>query len=353
MPDISEISRIPLLIISDGKPGHENQSLGVAERIPHADIMMHRHTLRIGLAETFLRLHILLLKKPGMNAARNLLSHIFPESVIESVIHHQPRAIIAAGTLSAVPSLLFGFLTSAKTCQIMTPSMVPLKLFDLAVIPTHDNPPETPNILKTLAAPNRVSEILIRDEAEKWKSELPQTGMPVISWIVGGPSASAGFDPDRVLSAIEQTISWANKSGYNIWLSTARRTPVELENKIAKLKNKYKQPEWSLLWHSDQRNPLYAMFQRSKAAIVTSDSVSMIAEAASAGCGPIVFKASGSAGKLSKQDRMIRTLTENGYGKKADNSEHLVRILESLNHKSEWKKLNDTGNAVNRLLKLL
>jgi uncharacterized protein len=346
--------KIPVVIISDGKPGHENQSLGIAEHLPNPDILLLKHNLKEGFSEGLLRLQVRFLDGAKRNPDK-LLRKVFSESDVEKLKSHNPKAIIAAGTLSAGPCLVAGYLTGAITCVCMKPSFLPLDMFDLAVVPAHDNPPDKPNILVTLAAPNRVSPKRLESESEIWAGELPDNSNKIISWIVGGPSSSAGFDENHVLKGLESTLEWAEKYGWQVWLSTARRTPLGLENAIENLAIKHRAFSWYLLWHKDKRNPLYAMFHRSRVAVVTSDSVSMIAEAASAGKGPLVYQATENGGrKKSKQDRMVDGLLEAGYGLRAGDADKLNSILDGMNSKEvDFPRLDDTQKAADRLLGLV
>jgi len=346
---------IPIAVISDGKPGHENQSLGLAEHIPGNKTILLRHNLKEGFKETWLRL---LVRYSGhvRNNPVNFLRYAFEEKEIKRLAEHKPKAIITAGTLSSALCLLAGKLTGARTCACMRPSLLPLSLFDLAIVPEHDNPPDEPNIVRTLAATNRVSEQRLNDEADKWWEELPP-GDRVISWIIGGPSSSARFDEKHVLGGLLETLVWARYAGWQVWLSTARRTPVSLEESIAKISSGYPALTWKLLWHADHRNPLYAMFLRSRISVVTSDSVSMIAEAASAGCGPIVYQASKPEiknGHRAKQDRMVDSLIEAGYGTRIDVPEEFSDSLQKLLGRGHtFPRLEDTDRAAERLLGIL
>jgi mitochondrial fission protein ELM1 len=351
-PDV-DTARIPIAVTSDGKPGHENQSLGIAEHIPAADVLLFRHNLGESLSEAIFRMRVRF-GRLNKAVARGLLEEVFSGDDLDRLVKHQPRAVIAAGTLSAAPCILAGALTGAKTCICMKPSFLPLSMFDLAVVPAHDNPPDDPRILKTLAAPNRVSPERLSDEADRWWDELPP-GEKVISWVIGGPSASATFDELHVLGGLLETLVWARNNGWQVWLSTARRTPESLENGIAEIARGYPALTWMLLWHRDRRNPLYAMFFRSRLAIVTSDSVSMIAEAASAGKGPLVFQASGTPGSSrTKQDRMVDGLIDAGYGSRASTPEALIDLLDNaIKSDIQFPILDDTRKAAERLLQVI
>jgi mitochondrial fission protein ELM1 len=237
----------------------------------------------------------------------------------------------------------------------MKPSLIPISRFDLAVIPSHDNPPDLPNVVKTLAAPNRVSHEHLLAEADLWKAELPFSRDPIVSWIIGGPSSSAPFNSEHVLDGLIATLEWAQENHWQVWLSTARRTPESLEKKISELAQNHPALTWKLLWHRDQRNPLYAMFAVSNVAVVTSDSVSMIAEAASAGRGPVVYQASPQTQKRkTKHDRMVTSLLSGGFCARAAIPIDLIRELRAVDSGSRtFPILNDTDRAADRLLELL
>lgn len=351
-PPVSSNVKIPVAVISDGKPGHENQSIGIAEHIPGSEIILLRHNLKESFSEGLFRLRLRIFGS-SVRGAVPLLRFAFDDSEIDRLNKHSPKAIISAGTLSAGLNFLAGKLTGAKTCVIMQPSMLPLDMFDLAIIPEHDNPIDSPKIVKTLAAPNRVSEKFLSEEADKWWSELP-TGPKVISWIIGGPSGSADFDEKHVLGGLLETLVWAGQRGWQVWLSTARRTPETLEEGISRIIKGYPSLTYALLWHTDHRNPLYAMFERSKVAVVTSDSVSMIAEAASAGKGPIVYRASVSGkrkGNVTKQDRMVERLIAEGYGMRVNDPDELTAQLSIVvKRQEEFPRLDDTNRAAERLV---
>lgn len=345
--------KLPVAVISDGKPGHENQSLGIAERLPNSDVIILKHKLKESPQELLIRIQTIWSPRSRLNTIR-LLRRIFPEDDIIRLVDHKPKAIISAGTLSAAPCLLAGRLTGAPTCVCMMPSLVPLSKFGLAVIPVHDNPPNAANVLRTIAAPNRVCSKLLDSEWSLWMDEFPKNEKPAISWVIGGPSSSANFNEDHVLHALNWSVDWADRAEWQIWLSTSRRTPETLEEKIAALKDKHQSLSWALLWHRDQRNPLYAMFAKSKIAVVTSDSVSMISEAASAGVGPIVYNAAGDGESRTKQDIMVNRLLEAGYGIRAKSADQLVLILRDIAKENKtFPILDDTGRAAERLMTLI
>jgi hypothetical protein len=81
----------------------------------------------------------------------------------------------------------------------------------------------------------------------------------------------------------------------------------------------------------------------------------MIAESATAGKGPLVFRASKTCGcNVTKQDRMVEGLFKAGYGSLAGDPESLNGILiKMLSGESNFPVLDDTQRAAGKLLELI
>ena len=83
----------------------------------------------------------------------------------------------------------------------------------------------------------------------------------------------------------------------------------------------------------------------------------MIAEAASAGKGPIVYRASVSGkkkGNVTKQDRMVERLIAEGYGMRADDPDELTAQLSMVvKRQEEFPRLDDTSRAAERLVRII
>ena len=344
-----------LAILSDGKPGHENQSLGIAERIPGNEILLIRHKLRKGLFETVFRLRVAANGGIGEKEAERLLGKACSVEDIEKLKKFKPLAIIAAGATSAAPCLLAAIITHAKTCFCMRPSLIPINRFDLAIIPEHDHPPDRHFIVKTLAAPNRISPENLASEEIKWAGELPKSDAPILAFLIGGPSRSAKFDNRHILEGLKCALDWAETHGWQVWLSTSRRTPIELEDEIERTEKGHPALTWAFFRSRDTRNPVYAFLARCVCAVVTSDSVGMIAEVASTGKGPFVY---GSAcekfRRQTKHDRIVGSIIGAGYGAEARSRNELAALLATLlTQETRFRKLPDTEKASKVLLDLV
>jgi mitochondrial fission protein ELM1 len=227
-------------LIGDGKPGHENQSLGLAEAIQRrATCEIHRISIA-GKGGIFGRIRA---------------------AFAQSAALPSPDFIIAAGHATHLPLLWLARKYSAKSIVLMRPSL-PLACFDLCIAPSHDFPKKSQrkNLILTRGAINRVH-----------ASEIPKTGKLIL---IGGPSKTHGWDSAAMLETLAKLTA---TGGWQ--LTDSRRTPEGFLEQIKKqlpdieiFSCKETAPDW-----------LPDKLSRATEAWVSEDSVSMIYEALSSG----------------------------------------------------------------------
>ena len=228
-------------LLGDGKPGHENQALGLADAIAR---------------RTPCEVHqISLVSKTGLLhrvRAVNRASASLPK----------PDLIIAAGHATHLALLWLARKFQATSIVLMKPSL-PMSWFDLCIIPAHDfkNTPSQQNVIVTQGALNRVAPT----------GDIPRTGGLIL---IGGPSTTHGWDGETLLRQLSAIIAAGN------WrLTDSRRTPAGLIQEIKK-----RLPSVEIFPHQ-VTNPDWIPNELATAAEVwvTEDSVSMIYEALSSG----------------------------------------------------------------------
>ncbi len=230
-----------LWLLGDGKPGHENQSLGLADAIARQS---HCEVHRISIAG-----------KRGLPAR-------IQAAVQASAGLPRPDLIIAAGHATHPALLWLARKHRAKSIVLMRPSL-PMGWFDLCIVPSHDfkNPPRRENVIVTQGALNRVAP---PDAGERNGGLI----------LIGGPSRTHGWDGEKLLSALTEitaTGTWQ--------LTDSRRTPAGFSDEIRK-----RLPAVEVFPH--QQTPtdwLPAKLAAAESVWVTEDSVSMIYEALSSG----------------------------------------------------------------------
>jgi mitochondrial fission protein ELM1 len=229
-----------LWLICDGKPGHENQSLGLAEAICRK------------VAGEIHRIDIVGAGGPlGRCRAAAALSAGLP----------RPGLILAAGHATHLPLLWLARRQRAKSVVLMKPSL-PLSWFDLCIAPEHDFPTGCAgsNLILTRGALNRIRP----GDGEK-------TGKLIL---IGGPSKTHGSDVETLLEMLAQA---TDRGGWE--LTDSRRTPEDFLDQARR-----RLPGVSAISH--QETPPGWVSQKlrmAKEVWVTEDSVSMIYEALTSG----------------------------------------------------------------------
>jgi len=231
---------LTIWILGDGKPGHENQSLGLAEAIGRR-VSAEIH--RISLA-----------------GKRGILGRV-RAAVTASAGFPKPDLILAAGH-STHPALWWlSRKHSARSAVLMKPS-IPIGWFSCCISPDHDFPDggKHSNLVLTRGALNRVT-----------PGEGERSGKLIL---IGGPSKTHGWDGAAILEMLAQA---TDRGGWE--LSDSRRTPQGfLDEARAKL------PGVTVISHHDTPPDwVPGKLASAKEVWVTEDSVSMIYEALSGG----------------------------------------------------------------------
>ena len=218
-------------MVTDGKAGHENQLLGLSSRVG-ARVDARAHRVEVGEAWAAL---------PG------------------------PDLILCAGRRTHRDAARAKRERGGRLVVCMRPSVSPAA-FDLCLIPRHDRPRPAANVEETIGAMVAVRPGGAHEAAR---------GLVMI----GGPSKHYGFDGDAVVRMV-RTI--AEREGGVRWdVTTSRRTPEGVAEALVGLglENLAVSPG-----EATPRGWVGEKLAASGSAWVTEDSVSMVCEAATAGC---------------------------------------------------------------------
>jgi len=228
---------LQIFVLSDGKPGHRNQCLGLAEAIA-----------RLTLS------HILVIDVTTRNPFSSSI-----QILKEAKALPHPDVIIAAGHATHIALLTLGKKLAAPTVVLMKPSL-PCALFDACLIPQHDlkGADHPCYIIPTIGALNRIQA----------GTSTSNRGLMMI----GGPSKEFAWDGELLQRAISEIVA---NSALEWHLTDSRRTPLGFLDTISSLQltihpHQQTTPDW-----------LPAQLADVDQAWVTQDSVSMIYEALS------------------------------------------------------------------------
>lgn len=231
-------------IVGDGRTGHENQSLGLAEAITRQASGAAIHRIQLAAGDGWFA------RWRAARAAATTLP--------------APDLIIGAGHRTH-PTLLWLARRHRAPCVVLMRPSLPPRFFDFVIAPRHDfagpEPPH-PHLLLTRGAVNRVR-----------PCDGPRDSRPLV--LIGGPSKHHGWDGDGLHRAIA-TIATACRE---IEVADSRRTPDGFTAKLANL------PGVAAI-HHHQSTPhgwLAGKLARAGDVWVGEDSVSMVYEALSGG----------------------------------------------------------------------
>ena len=238
-PDVQET--LTVWQLGDGKPGHENQSLGLIEAIGRVRACEH-HRIDISDARNFWS---------RWKSARKQAEALPPADLI-----------IGAGHATHFALWCLRRFSGAKTVLLMKPSL-PMGFFDLCIAPRHDFPTgfvDGENLLLTDGAINRV----VVGEGER-------SGKLIL---LGGPSKNHGWDAEGMMKSLGEL---AKEGDWQ--LTDSRRTPEGFVDRI-----RTELPQIRIHPHTETGPDwLPQVLQQVEEVWVSEDSVSMTYEALSSG----------------------------------------------------------------------
>ncbi len=175
----------------DGKSGHEKQTAGLISQLEkHLNIA----TTNIGCRSVTTNLKEILLKRyvPGLGIQK-------------------PDILLGAGHSTHLEMIAAKLKYGGKSVIIMKPTL-PYFMFDLCLIPKHDNPPDRKNII--------VSEMPL-PPADLSRPIDENLGV----FLIGGPSRHFEWSDQLITDKIENIVRHNSPSGIKWKLTTSRRTP--------------------------------------------------------------------------------------------------------------------------------
>jgi mitochondrial fission protein ELM1 len=267
-------------VLSDGRPGHENQSIGLAQAVQR----------RLGGA-TAVAIDLVRFAAGSGPGERIRAARAEGEGA--------PRVVIAAGHSTHLPLWLAARRFGAPSVVIMKPSL-PSWLFDLCLAPRHDlrgvvaggADEGSGRIVPTFGALNRLPE---RTAAEMAAAKEPRGLL-----LLGGPSKHHGWATAALVPAVVAVL--AARPDLSWTIGDSRRTPADTLERLRAAgapaqfaPHGQTEPGW-----------LPEQLARASEAWVTEDSVSMVHEAVTAGARTGVLPVP----RLRANDRVARAVDE-------------------------------------------
>ncbi|MGC9066102.1 MAG: ELM1/GtrOC1 family putative glycosyltransferase [Candidatus Ratteibacteria bacterium] len=350
-----------ILVLDDGIPGNTNQSVGVAEATGYQFHILsvkfkgpsYKLPRRKGSTKIASKIIGELLKFRTHRCAE-MFFRIFSKTKIPK---EKFDIVISAGSFLAPVNLIIARKLCARSICIMTPETVPLKQFDLLIVPIHDIVrypflTKLKNIFVTTGAPNRVNARLLECAKSTMLNELKIPEKSKIGVIIGGNDQNYVMD-----------IVWANKllsllkmlaeKGFVFFLTTSRRTPVNVVYflKEETVGENFVYREFPGI-SSDSH--YFGILATCDILFVTEDSITMMSEVCSTGK-PVIVLGTGRKRKKIVFDTTIETLVKNKHCVyiSADEFEKIPEILLEISNVRTFPILNDSRQCAKKIINLV
>ena len=385
MSDVANMSKV--LILTDGKAGHENQSRAFARALGCEPVLLPVKfkssfakalsylldlfgILTIRVFKDFKVLNDLKdlkdLNGPNDLKAPNGLKDLKdpndlkgPKDPNDLKILKDPKDPKDLKDLKAVIGTGSGTFYAAKTIArrlgvpcgvVLYPRGYRLAGFNCILAPSFDRPDSVPNVIPIPANLVANDDAFYEAGVKAFRERYTPSDRPAVAVIVGGPNKCATLSADWMRAQLEQifdppqpdqspnpTIPQSHdptitqSHNHQIWVTTSRRTPPEVEAVVDSFPFDYK-----LLYSRDHFNPIPAFVSLARVLYVTAESTGMLSEACTFGTAEVHALDNLKSGPH-KFRRFIDDLTSAGHldgARKIDLSEQFARAKELLKIKS-------------------
>ena len=317
-----------VLVLTDGKAGHENQSKAFARALGcEFDLVEVRFNFGgIGKLLSYVYDHLqafwlmnqaLLRAKTADKTFANLweLCRNLPENRYSAVLGTGSGTFFAAKTVARR--------LGVKCGVVLYPRGYRLSTFDCILAPSFDNPAKLPNVVEIPAN-------LVANDADfyekgvaAFKERYAGATDNLVGVIVGGPNKCSTMTSEWMKARLDEI--FAANAGAQLCVTTSRRTPADVEAVVDSYPWAYK-----LIYSKDHFNPIPAFVQLAKRLYVTAESTGMLSEACTFGTAEVVALDNLNPGPH-KFRRFVENLRREGYvdgRRKVDLSAQFARAKE-------------------------
>lgn len=188
-----------------------------------------------------------------------------------------PDVVIGVGYRSAPVSRWIGQQAGRVINIRLGRPRTDLKPYDLVITTPQYGLPPAPNVRELPLPLVKADDRAMANAIARWRAEFERLPSPRVAVLLGGPTQHMAFDDAvaRILARDLQT--FAARTGGSLLITSSPRSPIGLKAILAPTLTA---PHFLFEFQAGADNPYLALLALSDAAIVTSDSASMIADAA-------------------------------------------------------------------------
>jgi len=350
-------SQTRIIIVDDGRTGHLRQSQALARHLrevlkkkgksieENTVSLQWRGPWAIGLFSFY----VFLAQYSSFLKREDGLKCFLTDSSFNDVMKYKADYVVSCGSQGAGVNFILSQNHLAKSISILTPGLISQKRFNVVVLPQHDKPEIIPRarLITPRVSPNLINTAYLKEQSEglmKHYSHLKGNVRTKFGVLVGGNTQGVKFDEAQIRELIDQIKEAALHYKADILLTTSRRTPLIIEQIIAKELKGFER--CSLCIIANQRNipeAVGGILALSDLVIVSGESISMVSEALSSGKGTIVFFPYGKYANKSrdKYEDFVSKLNDQGYLMVTSVDDMKSKITQLLGRKITLKSVDD------------
>jgi KDO2-lipid IV(A) lauroyltransferase len=355
-----------IVILSDGKKGHLNQSLAIYERIRECrqNEGYNDQDTQLKIIEARYKTQIrrvMLSISSWLVANYSLLRMKWLELCLAEESYKELKRgyadiVISCGSQTAAVNMLFSRENNAKNVIVMKPSLVSSRTFSLAIIPEHDNPPAKENIVRTLGAPNLITQKRLKDNLILLEKAIDLEDKRCIGLFIGGESKDYTFSYPLIADVLNNVIAAAKQLDANILATTSRRTSVDIGDFVKRELGKTERAKLVIV--ANERNPEWTVggvLAASDIVVVSGESSSMLSEAASSGKRVLVFEPEEKPHfhRNNKHKRFLNRLHSSGIIHFTEADRLKESIVELINSSEKPNTLDDNRKILDAVKKVI
>ncbi|MBL7068435.1 MAG: mitochondrial fission ELM1 family protein [Candidatus Omnitrophica bacterium] len=352
-----------IVILSDGKPGHLNQSLAAFNIIKRCrrdsgcrdedtsleiiDVKFKNRISRIALWVSSL------FASHACQGCAMRFKFAMREDSYNRLTKTYADIVISCGSSLGAVNIFLSKENNAKNVIIMKPGIGTLKDFDVAIIPAHDRPKEADNVVVTEGSPTLIDSKTMEDGARNIRHVANLTERKRLGLLIGGDNPEYSLSAWLAGELIKQVTGLIEERDMELLVTTSRRTPKKIEEMLKT--GLRRNPRCKLLIIANEKNidnAVGGILNLSEIVLVSAESISMVSEAASSGKKTIVFDLETKRPSF-KHDYAIERLASENYITRTPVSRIRNTVLDLSNKGDSVKRLDNTERMYKKLYRII
>lgn len=269
-----------VLVLTDGKAGHENQSRAFVRALGRDFDLVEVH-----------------FRSPLHKALSYLLDHLGLHTsrlfTLGAGLSGPYAAVVGTGSGTFYAAKTLARQLGTKCGVVLYPRGYRIATFDCVLAPAFDRPTAAPNVIEIPAnlVANDAAFYAAGTAAFQARHPFPDPHHPVpaVAVVIGGPNACSTMTPDWMRTQLTRIFTEHGHPSFRpassgsspvpeFWVTTSRRTPPDVEAVVRDFPFDYR-----LLYSEDHFNPIPAFVSLAQTLYVTAESTGMLSEACTFG----------------------------------------------------------------------